>query len=159
MAEVGRNFCRWKEPIWSNYPVQVGADKCSCPGPHMMSFQYLQGQTLHFSGQHMPVLSHLHCKKSFLMFRRYLLCFSLCSLLLVLLLTTRQEPGPDLIAPSVSAALMRTLLCLLWAEQTQLSLERCSRLLMLFVVLWGTLSSTEEPREGHSIQLCFTIAD
>ena len=90
--------------------VEVGRDlwRSLCPTPllkqgHLdtvaqdhvqMGSEYLQGWRLHnISGQPIPVLCHLHSKK---VFRRHLLCFSVCPSPLVLSLHHWKEPGSNL---------------------------------------------------------------
>lgn len=79
----------WKRPleavILSNLLAQAGLPRAGCSA--LCPDEYLQhGRLQHLPGQLVPTCSPSH---SFLMFRRKLLCFSLCSLLLFLNPTTR----------------------------------------------------------------------
>ena len=93
----------WKgalEGIWSKPLLKQG----HLEPVAWMAFEYLQGGALHsFSGQPVPVLSHSHGGKAFLMFRGNLLCFSLCPLPLVLPLgTTEKSLVPSFVHPPFS---------------------------------------------------------
>lgn len=78
-----QNSWGWKrclDIILCNCPAQPELSVADCPGQCPYSFDYLQGQRLHLSGQPVPVLSHLYTVKTcFLMFRLNLLCFSECT--------------------------------------------------------------------------------
>lgn len=59
---------------------------------NVVAFEYLQVWRLHnFPGQSLPVLSHPHRKKCFLVLRRNFLCFTFCPLSLVLLQSTAES--------------------------------------------------------------------
>lgn len=85
-----KNSCGWKAPLevtWSNPSVHIGLP--SYPGPCPDGFWvFPRMKTYHLCGQSVPVLGHSQNKKVFLMFKEYLLCFSLCPLPLVLSLNT-----------------------------------------------------------------------
>ena len=115
-----------------------------------IAFEYLQGGSFHsLPGQPVPVLGHPHSKKCFLIFRGNIPCFSLCSLPLDLSLGTT-EKSLALSSLHLPFSYLYMLTRSPWAFSplgwtvtalSPSSQERCSRPLIIFMALCGTLSN------------------